>query len=207
MNIQIRKVKPEDVETLVPFLYDSGTEAFQYVFNTGKKKAIDFLRYSLKKKGGEFGHGCHSCVLDGDKLIGIGAEFSGIDSLRFLWNNAIQIISFYGFRSPSVIFRGLRVERVLVPPKKGVHYIAHLDIHPEYRGKGIGTSLINHFISNGKNLKRNSVELDVAVNNPGAKKLYEEMGFEYDHIRESKLIRNEVGVPSYERMILREASQ
>lgn len=203
MNIHFRKVTSADADVLAPILFDSGFEAFQYVFNTKQKTAVDFLKYSLRKKGGEFGHGCHSVVLDGEKIIGIGAEFSGENSLSFLWNNAVQIISFYKWRSFSVIFRGLRVERVLVPPKKGVQYIAHLDILAAYRGKGIGTMLINHFLSNATQLKRRSVELDVAVNNPRAKKLYEEMGFLYDHTRESKLIRNGIWVPSYERMCLK----
>jgi GNAT superfamily N-acetyltransferase len=201
MDIQFRKVTSADADILAPVLYDSGIEAFQYVFNTKKKTALDFLKYSLQKKGGEFGHGCHTCILDGEKIIGIGAEFSGQDSLSFLWNNATQIISFYGFGSISVIFRGLKVERVLVPPKKGVHYIAHLDILPDYRGKGIGKKLIDHFIANAQQLQRRSVELDVAVNNPRAKKLYVEIGFLYDHTRESKLTRNEIWVPSYERMV------
>lgn len=203
MNIHFRKVTAADAGILAPILFDSGTEAFQYVFNTNKKKAVDFLKYSLGKKNGEFGHGCHTCILDGDQIIGIGAEFSGEDSFRFLWNNAVQIISFYGFGSIRVIMRGLKVERVLVPPKKGVHYIAHLDIVSAYRGMGIGTGLIEHFISNAANLKRLSVELDVAVNNPRAKNLYLKMGFNFDHIRESKLIRNGIWVPSYERMKLK----
>lgn len=202
MNIRFRKATSLDADSLVPLLFDSGPEAFQYVFNTNKKSAIDFLKYSLQKKGGEFGYGCHTCVLDEERIIGIGAEFSGENTLSFLINNAWQIICFYKLSAIPVIRRGLQVEKVLVPPKKNVHYIAHLDILPEYRGKGVGSLLIHVFMDRATHLQRTSVELDVAVTNPDAKRLYKNFGFVVDHLKKSELRRNGVEVPSYERMIL-----
>jgi len=199
-KVKIRKANAGDAEIVAFLLFDSGPEAFQYVFNTGGKTALDFLNYSFREKGGEFGHGCHSCILLDDTIIGIGAEFSGENAISFLWHNAKQIVLFYGWRAAGVIFRGLKVERVLVPPKKNVHYIAHLDISENYRGKGMGTKLIEHFIENSKMLNRRLLELDVAVTNPEAKKLYTRLGFEADHVRESTLKRNGICVPSYERM-------
>lgn len=203
MNIRFRKATSLDAESLVPLLFDSGPEAFQYVFNTNKKSALDFLKYSLQKKGGEFGYGCHTCVLDEERIIGIGAEFSGENTFSFLIHNAWQIICFYQLSAFGVIRRGLQVEKVLVPPKKNVHYVAHLDILPEYRGKGVWSLLIHLFIDHATHLRRTSVELDVAVTNPGAKKLYENLGFVVQRVRKSELRRNGVEVPSYERMRLR----
>ena len=59
-------------------------------------------------------------------------------------------------------------------------------IYPEYRGKGLGTALMNHLISQlPSNIK--SISLSVDTNNP-AKRLYERLGFEYYKINNGTAI-------------------
>jgi ribosomal protein S18 acetylase RimI-like enzyme len=200
-DVKFRKALPQDAALLASLLYDSGPEAFDYVFTIGKKSALDFLSYSLQKKGGEFGYNCHTCVLLDEEVVGVGAEFSGKNNLSFLWNNARQILSFYPLPvALGVILRGLRVERVLVPPKKNVHYIAHLDIAPNKRGQGIGESLIRYFIIHAQQNRQPFIELDVALTNPQAMALYTRIGFVIQHLRQSTLTRKNYQVPSYYRM-------
>ncbi|MDB5259950.1 MAG: GCN5-related N-acetyltransferase [Candidatus Nomurabacteria bacterium] len=57
--------------------------------------------------------------------------------------------------------------------------LAHIEILPEYQGKGIGTQLIKDLVSQGK-----QVILQVRKNNP-ALKLYQKLGFKI--IVENKL--------------------
>ena len=64
---------------------------------------------------------------------------------------------------------------------KGYGYISEdipelsIAIYPEYRGKGLGTSLINYLISQLPT-HINSISLSVDIQNP-AKRLYERIGF------------------------------
>lgn len=206
MVLQFRPATAADAPLLAPLIYDSGPEAFQYVFNAGGKTALEFLQYSLQQQGGEFGHGCHTAVLLEGEIVAVGAEFSGSDSLSFLWNNALQILSFFPFpASLGVIRRGLQVERILVPPKKGVHYIAHLDTQQAFRGRGIGEQLILEFMRRAAQAGRNRIELDVAETNQRAEALYQRMGYERLHKRESRLERRGIRVPGYYRMKYRSA--
>jgi ribosomal protein S18 acetylase RimI-like enzyme len=200
-EVEFKKACEQDARILAPLLYDSGPEAFDYVFTVGKKTALDFLNYALQKKGGEFGYGCHTCVWNDHQIVGVGARFSSKNNLSFLWNNAKRILFFYSLPvALGVIIRGLRVERVLVPPGKNVYYIAHLDIAENKRGQGIGFDLITHFIQQAPRQPLPFIELDVAETNPRAQALYQSMGFVVQHKRNSQLQRKSFRVPAYYRM-------
>lgn len=76
--------------------------------------------------------------------------------------------------------------------KKGYGYIDEdvpelsIALYPEYRGKGLGTALLNHLISNLPP-RINSISLSVDIRNP-AKKLYEGIGFKEYSIDDGTVI-------------------
>jgi len=68
-----------------------------------------------------------------------------------------------------------------------------MSVSPNYRGKGVGTALLNAFIEwvqKNPTLKR--IELHVHSDNEGAIRLYERMGFEREGVRK-KAIKYEDG--------------
>ena len=56
-------------------------------------------------------------------------------------------------------------------------YIMDIIVNEKYRGKGFGTALMNAAKDWAKERNCNFINLDVLVNNPGAIKLYEKLGF------------------------------
>ena len=56
-------------------------------------------------------------------------------------------------------------------------YIMDIIVTEKHRGKGFGTALMNAAKDWAKEQKCNFINLDVLVNNPGAIKLYEKLGF------------------------------
>ena len=66
------------------------------------------------------------------------------------------------------------------PVEAGGVFIDYLAIDPAYRGKGIGTKLIEY---TRENLCQTYAMLDVLSYNKGAKKLYERMGFRVVRVR------------------------
>jgi ribosomal protein S18 acetylase RimI-like enzyme len=99
-----------------------------------------------------------------------------------------------------VIVRGLRVERVIPPPARGMHYLAHLGVTPVLRGEGIGRALIDELVRRGTALGRQRMVLDVATSNPRAQALYERLGFEVTGERVSSLANAQGVVPGHRRM-------
>jgi ribosomal protein S18 acetylase RimI-like enzyme len=99
-----------------------------------------------------------------------------------------------------VIARGLRVERVIPPPSRGLHYLAHLGVSPELRGQGIGRALVGYLIAQGLEQGRQRLALDVACSNPRAQALYERLGFAVTEERRSRLANTQGVVPDHRRM-------
>ena len=85
------------------------------------------------------------------------------------------------------MYKGLRVERILPPPKGETHYIAQLGVTPEWRGQGIGTQLLENLLEQGRTAHRKVAALDVAVDNLRAQALYERLGFVVIRERKSTL--------------------
>lgn len=56
-------------------------------------------------------------------------------------------------------------------------YIMDIIVTKNHRGKGFGTSLMNAAKNWAKELNCNFINLDVLVNNPGAIRLYEKLGY------------------------------
>jgi ribosomal protein S18 acetylase RimI-like enzyme len=178
MQPTFRPATADDAAILAEIIYDSGPDAWEYVFTSRKKHAKEFARFALTHKDGEFGYGCHTVVEYDGEIVGIGAEYSGENAFSFTWNGAKQILKFYPFPTSLVVMlRGLQAESVMKLPKKNVHYIGHLAIDPNYRGLGIGEKLVEYHMQNAIKLQREKIELDVAETNPRAKKLYEQIGF------------------------------
>lgn len=57
-------------------------------------------------------------------------------------------------------------------------YISNVCVHKDYRGRHIGNMLVSHVINIYTDKCYNELVLDVLAKNPGAIKLYENLGFE-----------------------------
>ena len=201
-EVRFRAAMPADAEAAVSLIHASGPAAFAYVFSVpGRGDALDFLRRAFLDGAGEFGWRNH-CVgeLDG-RVVAVGAGYGGESALAFTLAAARQILAYYGVQqAPGVVARGLRVERVIRPPGRGMHYLAHLGVAPGLRGRGIGRALVGHLIEQGRAQGRRRIALDVAASNPRAQALYAELGFAVSAERASMLANAQGIVPAHLRM-------
>ncbi|MBI4208441.1 MAG: GNAT family N-acetyltransferase [Deltaproteobacteria bacterium] len=200
MDIQFRAAKPEDVEEACLLIYSAAVEAFDYVFATTWNRALDFLRFTFRRRG-LFGYNNHVVVIVESKVVGIGAFYSGFEFNRLNWENIVQIFRFFGpIRAWGVLRKGYLTQRLIPPPKRYMEYIADLGIHPEMRGKGIGTALLLHQMKIAHHRGKKLYALDVAANNPKAQRLYERLGFKVVQERGTS-VDSAVGlVPAIRRM-------
>lgn len=228
-TITIRSARAGDSDTVVPLIHSSGPAAFDYVFsspvfsNTASSAKVfsgkdfsstsnddtphnrspqNFLQKAFVDGRGEFGYKVHSVVLADDRIIGVGAGYSGANALAFTLAAAHQIIGQYGLLAGlGVIRRGLSVERVVPPPvARRLFYIGHLGIALGLRGQGIGSQLIEHFLAQGRDAGCDRAALDVSCANPRAQALYEKIGFRVAGQHRSTLHNRFARVPDHRRM-------
>ncbi len=60
---------------------------------------------------------------------------------------------------------------------EGQHgYIIQVGVHPNWRGQGLGAALTTYALQKWQEMGKEAVILDVNVNNPGAIRLYQQLG-------------------------------
>lgn len=205
MNVIIRPARPEDAGALAPLVYSSGPAAFDYVFShRTRTNAVEFLIRSLRTSGGEFGYDVHWAVELGGEVVGAGAGFTGEHPLAFMSSALRRILGTYGpVAGAGVIARGLRIERIVRPPKGAAFCVAHLGVRPDLRSKGLGEKLVRHLLARAREEGRTLAILDVSVENPRAQALYERLGFKVTSEHPSRLQNATARVPDHRRMELK----
>lgn len=138
-------------------------------------------------------------AFDGEKLIGIvgfstsqGALTGGIDYRGLLselgWvkgNRAAVVFSLYERKA-----------------RDGELLMDGIVVDPEYRGRGVGTKLFSRLVSLAQSGQYTSIRLDVIDTNPGARKLYERLGFSEEKTEQFEFLRGILGFGASTTMIL-----
>lgn len=76
----------------------------------------------------------------------------------------------------AICWDGQHVGRLRVVRVPEFIEIAGLQVHPDWQNRGIGTTVVTSILNEGSSTGR-PVELDVAKDNPDARRLYERLGF------------------------------
>lgn len=179
MPLHFRPARSDDAEAAVPLIYSSGPAAFDYVFGgTPKGTARDFLCKAFVSGAGQFGYRQHWVGEQDGRVVAVGTALSGEVNLRNMRVAAGQIMGFYGpLHCWKVLWSGLQMERIVLPPPKCTFYLAHLGVNRASTGQGIGTQLIDYLLQQGRDAGFSITALDVSAGNPLAQRLYERLGF------------------------------
>ena len=179
MPLHFRPARSDDAEAAVPLIYSSGPAAFDYVFGgTPKGTARDFLCKAFVSGAGQFGYRQHWVGEQDGRVVAVGTALSGEVNLRNMRVAAGQIMGFYGpLHCWKVLWSGLQMERIVLPPPKRTFYLAHLGVNRASTGQGIGTQLIDYLLQQGRGAGFSITALDVSAGNPLAQRLYERLGF------------------------------
>jgi len=179
MSLIFRSCTADDVDDVIPLMYSAGPDAYRYTFSVSSKlQVLDFLRVAFIKGEGEFGYKDHIVAEDNGEIVALVGMRSAQDNVDYTLAVAKTIFSFYGiFNGLRVAIRGLRFERVVSPPHKGVLCLHNLGVKEGLRGQGYGQKLIAHFLDKASERNEATVGLDVAETNPRAKALYLRLGF------------------------------
>lgn len=203
MDVQIRQARPDDVQSVIPMIYSSGPHEFDYVFNVGDKTVRSYLSFAFPSRLGGQSYRVFTTAVSSGQVVGISAFYSGRDALRLNLGNFWNLLTFYGPRKlMKVIQRGLRMETILPPPEADAGFISQLGVKEEFRGCGIGTTLVQHLIERTRSMGLRKCVLDVAFTNPRAQELYERLGFRVIQENQWNHPDPEVQIPGQRRMEL-----
>lgn len=160
-------------------IYSAAPELYDYMFVCGSIRAQDYIAHEFRSRRGFIGHLIHTVALAGGRIVGVGAFYARDQHGALERGSGLEILRFYPFtKIPSVVRAASHAGSVLKKPRPGDVYIANLGVHPDARGKGVGSALIAHESAKAKAAGFEKMTLDVADNNARAQALYERLGFE-----------------------------
>ncbi|MBX3179157.1 MAG: GNAT family N-acetyltransferase [Candidatus Hydrogenedentes bacterium] len=205
MNAAIRPARAEDAAAAAPLIYSSGPEAFEYVFShRARTPARGFIEYAFSRGAGEFSWRWFRVVEVDGQVAGTASGYTGADARGFAWHAVRQIVHCNGLLAGArVIARGLRIERIIVPPSRpDEYYIGNVAIAPDLRGRGLGRMLFEHLHEEARARGASECVLDVSAENPRAEALYARLGYQVVRDIPSRLANAAGRVPDHRRMAL-----
>lgn len=201
MNIEFRPAKFTDVDAALPLMISAGPEALSYLYDGGGKTAEDFLRYAFLDGKGLYGWRNHQVAIVNNEVAGIAAFFSGQEYRSLAQAVMLQMLRFYPKRAlPQLSLHSFHMAQIIPPPPLYCHFLMDFGVKPTLRSHGIGSAFIKYHEQLARQLGRDSLGLDVAVNNPRAQALYERLGFEV--LTERQFKGSKGAVPDSRRMLL-----
>jgi GNAT superfamily N-acetyltransferase len=145
------------------------------------EQCIAFLRFGFTLDHGRYSWRRHyvTCAADGTVLSVMGAHHHG--QTRFYDLHSIWMVQrFFGPRKTMpIVSRGAILQREMVMPKSGETVFSGFATDERMRGTGVLTAMLADALATGwlPWFPNHQYLLDVRLNNSGARRLYERLGF------------------------------
>ena len=194
-GVSIRPARPEDAPQAAHLMYLSAPSVALTIFGGGETNVVRIFGEPFPIPNHIYSY-THAFVAErGGSIAGL---FAGFD--RKTWEAAAPaVITEIGFRwfrivgllhLPRIISAAMDLIRAFHPPSDGEYIIHMLAVLPEMRRQGIGTQLVEYAAHQARCKGLNRLVLDVLIDNEGARRFYESVGFQaIKAVRDSRYCR------------------
>lgn len=164
----IRKAFFTDSENIATCLLLAMEEiVFRLMGEEDSEKALAFMRYFVERENNQYSwQNCWVVEQEGSVVAAVNVY------------NGAQL---HALRQPVTDYVKNRFNRSITPEDEtqaGEYYIDSLGVHPEHRGKGIGTQLLQFLIDEYVTRRGQPLGLLVEEGNVAAKRLYQKLSFQ-----------------------------
>lgn len=164
----IRKAKPEEASMIAPLILLAMEDiAYSFIGERSKEKALRFLEGLVSEANNQYSYEHCWVMASGDTIAAAAIVYNGNDLAMLRVPVARKIKSMFN--------------RPFTPEDEtqaGEYYIDSVGVDPSQQGKGIGSEIFRFLIEEYVEKNRQTLGLLVDKDNPGAKKLYLNLGFE-----------------------------
>lgn len=180
-NMRIRPMTASDAPSVGPLIYAAIGDLGEFFTGAkGRDEAIERLTQLVTLQNNRFSYPYGLCIdllIEGQWVLAAVGSAYDADGIDQLTENTIMQAKFMGWSLDSAIEQRLRLER---EAPLGTYYIDHLAVDSDFRGRALGTSMLEALIKRGKALGFSQISLLVDATNPKAQSLYERLGFKLD---------------------------
>lgn len=177
--MNIRTALPSDHAHIVDLIYSAGPELYDFIYQTSRHRAQDFIAYEFASGRGFCGYPNVTVAVRDGVAVGTGCFFDGKQYDRLSLHTLRNMIAFYGWREMvPVLIRAAHIGSVMKRPKKDELYLSNFGVASTCRSQGIGRALLEQQIATATQHGYRLFALDVAATNPRAQTLYESLGLQ-----------------------------
>jgi len=201
MGVSVKRGIPDELRDRTALLYDLafGEKLGLAIPNAGERFKLLSKTMQLQYAIGAYADQ-QSAQHMGQQLVGL-AGFSTSDG------SLTGGVDYQGLLSEMGWLKGNRAAAVLSLYERkanpGELLMDGIVVDPDYRGKGIGSQLFAHLIEYGRAEHYATIRLDVVDSNPGARRLYERLGFSEEKTERFEFLRGILGFGASTTMIYR----
>jgi len=173
-NIVIRKGLPEDTPDFINLIWLSEPTLFPAIFGSGARGVIQNL-FNQRKNLFSFEHS-YFIEVDGTKagmISGYDWRTEREEELR----TGLLLIKYMKLGFFTRILSLLKALNVAGRGQDNEYYISNVAVYPEFRGNKLGTTLLLEAEEEAKRCGVEKSVLDVNVENQGAIRLYNQLGY------------------------------
>jgi len=173
-NILIRRGFPEDAPDFANLILLSEPEMFPAIFGSGVRNVLQNL-FRQRRNLFSFEHS-YFIEVDGKKagmILGYDWKNQGWEE----WRTGLLIIRYMKLKFFAKIPVLLTALRLVGRAEDSEYYISNVAVYPEFRGAKLGTNLLLKTEEEAKSSGAGKMVLDVDVDNEGAIRLYNRLGY------------------------------
>lgn len=201
-TVSIRPALPADGHLAADLIFATGPDLFDFVFYRDKQKNLDLIKRLFAEETNSFSHSCaHMAELAG-QIAGlvhvVDVEEKKLGN-RTLGGCLVKEIGWFAclIRMPRFII----VDRLIPEIGKNTYYIQHLATRKNFRGRGIGRSLLEFCEQQAVRRRLDRLMLDVESKNDAAIRLYQSFGFRITREIDSRVFRRKYDFEGLYRMV------
>jgi ribosomal protein S18 acetylase RimI-like enzyme len=202
--MEIRYAKPADRPQIAPLIYSASPPAYDFICRTGRHDAEAFIDHEFASGRGFAGWRNVTVAVKDGTVVGAGCFYDGKRLNRLILGSLFNMLLFYGpVHVWAVLKRSAQIDTLMKKPGARELYLSNFGVHPAYRGQGIGSAMIRHWVAVARNRRYMAFYLDVAQTNPRAEKLYDDLGFRVTRLKLFNGHREGFEVPNAKEMAMR----
>jgi ribosomal protein S18 acetylase RimI-like enzyme len=200
INMKFEKldIKKHSSHKVAELLYETDRVIFNFIYGN-KAHTAQILEKLVRLGDNNLGQEHIYVVTKNELVIGVLLYFGGnhrkLGELKFLFKN-LNLIDALRF-----LLIDLKDCLILSHLKKCDFYLAGVAVDEEFRGQGVGSLILDQGINMARQRGCERVVLDVALDNLGAKRLYERNGFKVFNKRSYPWFGGRIGMFNMELFI------
>lgn len=174
VNLRIRRSVPADASDIARLILLSAEHFMPAVFGQGISHALEDMAAG---RGTLFSHEHAWIAEEGGRTLGMILGYAGAVKAVQDLRTGLALLRLLGTDMIRRLGTLVRMQSTIGRIGRDEYYISNVAVFPEHRRKGVGARLIELAAAQAAASGARAVVLDVETDNPGARRLYERLGF------------------------------